>query len=79
MNSKIEARATHRFKASADRIYDAWLNPAQARSWMAASLKKSGSRVTSNELRSMRESGANSSSRISATVRKPGIGAPTSS
>ena len=31
MNSKIEARATHRFKASADRIYDAWLNPAQSR------------------------------------------------
>ena len=42
MNSKIEARATHRFKASADRVYDAWLNPAQSRSWMAASLKTIG-------------------------------------
>jgi uncharacterized protein YndB with AHSA1/START domain len=42
MKSKIEARVTHRFKASADRAYDAWLNPAQARLWMAASLKNLG-------------------------------------
>jgi uncharacterized protein YndB with AHSA1/START domain len=42
MSSKIEARVTHRFRASAERVYDAWLDPAQARLWMAASLKSLG-------------------------------------
>ena len=42
MNEKIEARVTHRMKASAERVYDAWLNPAQARMWMAASLRSFG-------------------------------------
>jgi uncharacterized protein YndB with AHSA1/START domain len=42
MNSKIEARVAHRFKASDDRVYDAWLSPAQAQLWMAASLKSLG-------------------------------------
>ena len=42
MNSKVEARVTQRFKASADRVYDAWLNPAQVRLWMTAALRSFG-------------------------------------
>jgi uncharacterized protein YndB with AHSA1/START domain len=42
MSSKIEARVTHRFKVSAERVYDAWLSPAQARLWLAAALKSLG-------------------------------------
>ncbi len=34
MTSKIEAKVTHRFKASADRVYDAWLDPQKGRLWM---------------------------------------------
>ena len=41
MNSRIEARVSHRFKAPAERVYDAWLDPAQVRAWMAAALKSS--------------------------------------
>ena len=33
MTSKIEAKVTHRFKASAERVYDAWLDPEKARLW----------------------------------------------
>lgn len=42
MTSKIEARVTHRFKASAERVYDAWLNPQQVRTWLAAALQSHG-------------------------------------
>ncbi len=42
MGAKVEARVSHRFKASADRVYDAWLDPAQVRVWMAASLRTFG-------------------------------------
>ena len=42
MNSKIEAKVSHRFKATAERVYDAWLDPNQARIWMAAALKSFG-------------------------------------
>ena len=42
MNAKIEARARHRFKATAEQVYDAWLDPDQVRLWMAASLKNFG-------------------------------------
>ena len=42
MTSKIEAKVTHRFRSSADRIYDAWLNPEKARHWMEAALMKCG-------------------------------------
>ena len=42
MNSKIEAKVSHRFKATAERVYDAWLDPKQARVWMAAALKSFG-------------------------------------
>ena len=42
MTSKIEAKVTHRFKSSADRVYDAWLNTEKARHWMEAALMKCG-------------------------------------
>jgi uncharacterized protein YndB with AHSA1/START domain len=42
MSSRIEARTTHHFKAAAERVYDAWLNPEQVRVWMAAALKSFG-------------------------------------
>ncbi len=41
-SKKIEAKVTHRFKATAERVYDAWLNPAQVRLWMTAALKSIG-------------------------------------
>lgn len=31
----VEARVTHRFKASPERVFDAWLDPAIARKWMS--------------------------------------------
>jgi uncharacterized protein YndB with AHSA1/START domain len=42
MSSKIEARVTHHFKAAPERVFDAWLNPAQVRIWMASALKTFG-------------------------------------
>ena len=42
MSSKIEARVTHRFKAAAERVYDAWLNPDQVRAWLAAATRSLG-------------------------------------
>ena len=42
MDAKIEVRVSHRFKVSAEQVYDAWLNPEQARLWMAAALKSFG-------------------------------------
>lgn len=42
MTSKIEAKVTHRFKASADRVYDAWLDPKKGRLWMEAALIQLG-------------------------------------
>ncbi len=42
MSSKIEAKVTHRFKATAEQVFDAWLNPAQVRLWMTAALKGFG-------------------------------------
>ncbi len=42
MNSTIEARVTHRFKATAERVYDAWLDPERVRLWIAAALKTWG-------------------------------------
>ncbi len=42
MRSKIEAKVTHRFKSSADRVYEAWLDPKKARHWMEAALTRLG-------------------------------------
>jgi uncharacterized protein YndB with AHSA1/START domain len=42
MSPRIEARVSHHFKATAERVYDAWLDPEKVRVWMAASLKTFG-------------------------------------
>ena len=42
MSSRIEARVTHRFKATAELVYDAWLNPDQVRAWLVDALKSLG-------------------------------------
>jgi len=42
MTASIEARVTHRFRASAERVYDAWLDPGKAQLWMEAALVKLG-------------------------------------
>jgi uncharacterized protein YndB with AHSA1/START domain len=36
------AKVTHRFSASPERVYDAWLEPAKLRAWMSAALKEMG-------------------------------------
>jgi uncharacterized protein YndB with AHSA1/START domain len=36
------AKVTHRFAASPERVYDAWLDPAKVRTWMSAALKAFG-------------------------------------
>lgn len=36
------AKVTHRFAASPERVYDAWLEPAKLRAWMSAALKQMG-------------------------------------
>jgi uncharacterized protein YndB with AHSA1/START domain len=42
MSAKIQARVSHRFKAPAESVYDAWLDGEKVRLWMAASLKSMG-------------------------------------
>jgi uncharacterized protein YndB with AHSA1/START domain len=42
MSPRIEAKVSHRFKAPAERVYDAWLDPEKTRAWMAASLRSFG-------------------------------------
>jgi len=42
MGEKIEAKVTHPFRASAERVYDAWLDPERVRLWLAAALKACG-------------------------------------
>ena len=37
MAAKVEAKVSHRFGATAEQVYDAWLDPDQARLWMAES------------------------------------------
>ena len=42
MADTIEAKVIHRSPAKPEQVYDAWLEPAKVRRWMAASLKQSG-------------------------------------
>jgi uncharacterized protein YndB with AHSA1/START domain len=42
MSEKIYARVTHRFRAPAERVYDAWLQPEMVRRWMGAALREMG-------------------------------------
>jgi len=42
MDAKVEARVSHQFKASPERVYDAWLDPNKCRVWMASSLQSMG-------------------------------------
>jgi uncharacterized protein YndB with AHSA1/START domain len=52
MSDKIEAKVTHRFRASPERVFDAFVDPERARHWQAAWLKRSGQagRLTRSEL-----------------------------
>ena len=42
MTEKIEVKVSHRFKASAERVYDAWLKPDKVRVWMRTALQSMG-------------------------------------
>ena len=42
MSEKIEAKVTHRFRASPERVFDAFLDPVLARRWQAAWLRRNG-------------------------------------
>ena len=52
MDHRIEAKVTHRFKASPERVYDAVLDPQKARLWQQAWLRQSGLKgeVTATEI-----------------------------
>jgi len=39
VSGKLEAKAVHEFKASAERVFDAWLDPIKVRSWMAQAVQ----------------------------------------
>jgi uncharacterized protein YndB with AHSA1/START domain len=38
--SPVVAQVTHRFSAAAERVFDAWLDPARVRAWMTVSERK---------------------------------------
>jgi uncharacterized protein YndB with AHSA1/START domain len=42
VSAKIEAKVSRRFAVSAEQVYDAWLDPVQARAWMTSSLRSHG-------------------------------------
>ena len=42
MSDRIEAKVTHRFRASPERVFDAFVDPALARRWQGAWLRRSG-------------------------------------
>ena len=42
MSAGIQARVSHRFKASAERVFDAWVRPDSVRRWLKAALKEMG-------------------------------------
>lgn len=52
MSDRIEAKVTHRFRCSPERVFDAFLDPVLARRWQAAWLKRSGQvgQLTQSEL-----------------------------
>lgn len=50
MKRYLEAKVSHEFKARAEQVFDAWLDPQLARRWMTASLKSAG---LSGEVRRM--------------------------
>ncbi len=42
MANTIEVTVSHRFAASAERVYDAWLSPDKVRVWLTTALKNMG-------------------------------------
>ncbi len=42
MTEKINAKVSHQFKASTERVYDAWLNSDKVRVWMSTALQNIG-------------------------------------
>lgn len=45
--SNIQVRVTRRFTASAERVFDAWIDPQKVRQWMAATIPKRKTPVVS--------------------------------
>lgn len=52
MSDRIEAKVTHRFRVSPERVFDVFVDPELARRWQVAWLKRSGlaGRATRSEL-----------------------------
>lgn len=50
MSDKIEAKVTHRFRASPERVFDAFVDPVLARRWQAAWLKRNGESCNLTEI-----------------------------
>ena len=42
MAEKIEVKVSHRFRAAAERVYDAWLDPDKVRVWMRTAGQRMG-------------------------------------
>jgi uncharacterized protein YndB with AHSA1/START domain len=42
MKQQVQAKATHRFEAAPERVFDAWLDPGKVRVWMGAALREMG-------------------------------------
>lgn len=42
MTQTIQAKVSHRFGASPQRVFDAWLDPSRVRVWMSAALRAMG-------------------------------------
>jgi uncharacterized protein YndB with AHSA1/START domain len=42
MKKYVEAKVVHEFAASAERVFDAWLDPSLVKRWMGAALKSFG-------------------------------------
>ncbi len=51
MSARIQARVTHRFDASPERVFDAWVRPESVRRWLKAALTDMGLEGDTREVR----------------------------